>query len=136
VRDPTELDRLLDLPQVHLIVDGYNVTKTGYGELPLADQRNRLVTALAALQARARLEITVAFDGSTKPPAQPRVPRGLRVLFSAPDELADDLIRRLVAAEPAGRPLIVVTSDREIVTDVRRSGAWTVPSAVLLTRLG
>ena len=29
--------------------------------------------------------------------------RGVRVLFSAPDEIADDLIRQLVAAEPAGR---------------------------------
>jgi predicted RNA-binding protein with PIN domain len=58
------------------------------------------------------------------------------VLFSAPDEIADDLIRRLVAAEPAGRPLVVVTSDREVVIDVTRAGAWTVPSAVLLDRLG
>ncbi len=60
----------------------------------------------------------------------------MRVLFSAPDEIADDLIRRLVAAEPPGRPLVVVTSDREVVTDVRRAGAWTVPSAALLARLG
>jgi predicted RNA-binding protein with PIN domain len=80
--------------------------------------------------------VTVAFDGSTKPPAAPHVPRGLRVLFSAPDETADDLIRRLVAAEPPGRPLVVVTADREIVADVQREGAWTVPSAVLLARLG
>jgi predicted RNA-binding protein with PIN domain len=136
VADVAALDRLLDLPQAHLIVDGYNVTKSGYGDLPLVDQRTRLVTALAALQARAGTELTVAFDGSTKPPAAPRVPRGLRVLFSAPDETADDLIRRLVAAEPPGRPVVVVTSDREIVGDVRRSGAWTVPSAVLLARLG
>ncbi|MGH8862195.1 MAG: NYN domain-containing protein, partial [Jatrophihabitantaceae bacterium] len=63
-------------------------------------------------------------------------PRGVRVLFSAPDELADDLIRRLVSAEPSGRALVVVTSDRAIVTDVSREGAWTVPSAVLLERLG
>ena len=136
VTDAAGLDRLLDLPQAHLIVDGYNVTKTGYGELPLADQRTRLLTALAALQARAGTELTVAFDGSTRPPAAPRAPRGLRVLFSAPDETADDLIRRLVAAEPPGRPVVVVTSDREIVADVSRSGAWTVPSAVLLARLG
>jgi predicted RNA-binding protein with PIN domain len=60
----------------------------------------------------------------------------VRVLFSAPDELADDLIRRLVGVEPAGRPLVVVTSDKQIVTDVRSCGAWTVPSAVLLERLG
>ena len=80
--------------------------------------------------------MSVVFDGGRRPPAQPRAPRGVRVLFSAPDELADDLIRRLVAAEPEGRPLVVVTSDQEVVTDVRRAGAWTVPSAVLLARLG
>jgi predicted RNA-binding protein with PIN domain len=60
----------------------------------------------------------------------------VRVLFSAPDEIADDLIRRLVAAEPAGRPMVVVTSDRAVVTDVSRAGAWTVPSGTLLGRLG
>ena len=54
----------------------------------------------------------------------------MRVLFSAADEIADDLIRRLVAAEPPGRPVVVVTSDRQVVTDVSRAGAWTVPSAV------
>src|SRR5690606_40262848 len=38
--DPSRLDRLLALPAVHLIVDGYNVTKTGYPELPLADRKS------------------------------------------------------------------------------------------------
>jgi predicted RNA-binding protein with PIN domain len=60
----------------------------------------------------------------------------VRVLFSAPGEIADDLIRRLVAAEPSGRALVVVTSDGEIVRDVTRAGAWTVPATVLLERLG
>lgn len=131
-----ELDRLLELPQVHVIVDGYNVTKSGYPDLPLADQRARLIASLAALQARTGVEITIAFDGGARPPAQPRTPRGVRVLFSAPDEIADDLIRRLVAAEPPGRPIVVVTSDRAVVTDVARAGAWAVPSAALLARLG
>jgi predicted RNA-binding protein with PIN domain len=134
--DPAALDRLLELPQVHVIVDGYNVTKTGYPDLALVDQRTRLITTMAALHSRAGAEVTVVFDGGARPPAQPRAPRGVRVLFSAPDELADDLIRRLVAAEPDGRPLVVVTSDQEVVTDVRRAGAWTVASAVLLERLG
>lgn len=134
--DPAALDRLLDLPQVHVIIDGYNVTKTGYPDLPLADQRIRLITTMAALQARAGAEVTVVFDGGARPPAQPRTPRGVRVLFSAPDELADDVIRRLVSAEPAGRALVVVTSDQQVVRDVRRAGAWTVASAVLLERLG
>jgi predicted RNA-binding protein with PIN domain len=136
--DPADLDRLLAVPNLHMIVDGYNVTKTGYGQLPLADQRTRLVAALAGVAARAAragLEITVAFDGAAKPPAAPRAPRGVRVLFSAADEIADDLIRRLIAAEPAGRPLVVVTSDQQVVADARRAGAWTAPSAVLLACL-
>jgi hypothetical protein len=136
VADATELDRLLALPNVHLVIDGYNVTKTGYPSLSLAEQRTRLITALAVLAARSGAETTVAFDGGRRPPAQPPVPRGVRVLFSAADEIADDLIRRLIAAEPPGRPVVVVTSDEEIVTDVLAAGGWAVPSAVLLDLLG
>ncbi|PZS33553.1 MAG: RNA-binding protein [Pseudonocardiales bacterium] len=134
--DPAALDGLLALPNVHVIVDGYNVTKNGYGDLPLSDQRQRLIGAMATLAGRSGAEVTIAFDGGARPPAQPPVPRGVRVLFSAADEIADDLIRRLVAAEPEGRPVVVVTSDQQVVTDVQRAGAWTVPSEVLLARLG
>ena len=134
--DPAAVDGLLALPNVHLIVDGYNVTKTGYGGLSLSEQRKRLIGAMATLASRCGAEVTVAFDGGTRPPAQPAVPRGVRVLFSDAHEIADDLIRRLVAAEPDGRPVVVVTSDQQVVTDVQRAGAWTVPSAVLLARLG
>jgi predicted RNA-binding protein with PIN domain len=59
----------------------------------------------------------------------------VRVLFSDPGVLADDVIRDLVAAEPHGRPLVVATSDRAVVQSVRRRGAHAVPSAVLLARL-
>jgi predicted RNA-binding protein with PIN domain len=136
VSDPAALDALLAMPNLHLVVDGYNVTKTGYGELPLADQRARLVGSLAALAARSGAEITVAFDGGRRPPAMPPAPRGVRVLFSAPDEIADDLIRRLVEAEPPGRALLVVSSDRQVALDAGRAGAWTAESAVLLARFG
>jgi predicted RNA-binding protein with PIN domain len=134
--DVAGLDRLLALPNVHLLIDGYNVTKTGYGELSLAEQRTRLVTGVASLAAQSGAEITVVFDGGERPPALPAVPRGVRVLFSDPAEIADDLIRRLVAAEPAGRPVVVVTSDQQIVRDAARDGAWSTPSRVLLDRLG
>jgi predicted RNA-binding protein with PIN domain len=134
--DPAALDRLLAVPNVHVVIDGYNVTKTGYGELSLADQRNRLIGALAPLAGQSGAEITVVFDGGERPPVQPAAPRGVRVLFSASDEIADDLIRRLVAAEPEGRPVAVVTNDQQVVSDTARRGAWSVPSQVLLARLG
>jgi predicted RNA-binding protein with PIN domain len=134
--DAAALDRLLAMPNVHVIIDGYNVTKTGYPELSLAEQRTRLIGAVAALVAQHGVETTIVFDGGERPPAQPAVPRGVRVLFSAPDEIADDLIRRLVAGEPVGRPVVVVTSDRQVVSDTAREGAWSAPSRVLLDRLG
>ncbi len=129
------LDALLAVPTLHLVVDGYNVSKTGYPELPLADQRNRLITQLGALAARTRVEITVVFDGAGVMAAPPRGARGVRVLFSDPGVLADDVIRSIVAAEPHGRPVAVVTSDRAVVVSVRASGAYAVPSTVLVTRL-
>nr|WP_042192170.1 NYN domain-containing protein [Kibdelosporangium sp. MJ126-NF4] len=136
VEDPAALDRLLALPSVHLVVDGYNVTKTGYPDLPLADQRERLTHQLSALAARTSAEVTLVFDGAGVVAVPSAAPRGVRVLFSDPGVLADDVIRALVAAEPEGRPVVVVTSDRAVADSVRRRGAHPVPSAVLLARLG
>jgi predicted RNA-binding protein with PIN domain len=135
VADPAALDRLLALPTVHLVVDGYNVTKTGYPELPLVDQRERLVYQLAALAARTGAEVTVVFDGAGVVSVPSAAPRGVRVLFSDPGVLADDVIRALVTAEPEGRPVVVVTSDRAVADSVRRRGAHPVPSSVLLARI-
>jgi len=136
VEDPAALDRLLALPAVHLVVDGYNVTKTGYPELSLSDQRDRLARQLGALAARTSREVTLVFDGAGVIAVPTAAPRGVRVLFSDPGVLADDVIRALVAAEPEGRPVVVVTSDRAVADSVRRRGAHPVPSAVLLARLG
>ncbi|HEV2089110.1 MAG TPA: NYN domain-containing protein, partial [Cryptosporangiaceae bacterium] len=133
--DPGRLDLLLGLPRVHLVVDGYNVTKTGFGETSLEQQRTRLVTGLGGLAAQHNAEVTVVFDGAERLPVAPVSPRGVRVLFSRPGETADTLIRRLVRAEPPGRPVVVVSSDNEVADGVRRCGAHPVPSAVLLRRL-
>ena len=136
VRDGAALERLLALPSVHLIVDGYNVTKTGYPELALADQRDRLVQQLGALAARTSAEVTVVFDGAGVLSVPTAAPRGVRVLFSDPGVLADDVIRALVKAEPRGRPLVVATSDRAVADSTRSSGAHPVASSILLSRLG
>ncbi|WP_326569524.1 NYN domain-containing protein [Amycolatopsis rhabdoformis] len=136
VQDVGALDRYLALAGVHLIVDGYNVTKTGYPELALADQRDRLVHQLSALAARTSAEVTVVFDGAGVLSVPASVPRGVRVLFSDRGVLADDVIRSLVAAEPKGRPMVVATSDRAVADSVRATGAHSVASAVLVSRLG
>ncbi|WP_151772880.1 NYN domain-containing protein [Streptomyces abyssomicinicus] len=133
--DPAILDQLLALPQAHLVVDGYNVTKTGYPQMPLEQQRLRLLGQLSALAAQTGCEVTCVFDGAElAAPVLLAPPRGVRVLFSKPGITADELIRQLVRAEPSGRPVVVASTDREVADGVARAGARPVASAVLLKR--
>lgn len=136
--DPTVIDEVLAVPGMHLIVDGYNVTKRGYGRLTLQAQRERLLSGLGSLAGRnPESELTVVFD-ATAVVARPigvAMPRGVRVLFSRPGQLADEEIVRLVRMEPEGRPVVVVTSDREVAENCVAAGARAVPSAALLARL-
>lgn len=134
--DPALVRELLTLPQLHLIVDGYNVTRAEWDGASLEAQRNRLLAGLRPLAARTGAEITVVFDGAnaeSRPVVQQ--PRGVRVLFSPVGVLADDVIRELVAVEPAGRPVAVVTSDQEIVRDVVRKAGVRVVGARAMVRL-
>ncbi|MET7306485.1 NYN domain-containing protein [Streptomyces sp. NPDC005134] len=134
--DPALLDQLLALPQAHLIVDGYNVTKTGYPQLPLEKQRLRLLGGLAVLAAQSGAEMTCVFDGAElAAPVLLAPPRGVRVLFSKPGVTADELIRQLARAEPPGRPVVVVSTDREVADGVAKTGARPVASVLLLKRL-
>ncbi len=133
--DPLRLDRLLAMPKAHMIVDGYNVTKSGFGEMSLEQQRNRLIGAMAGLAAQTGAEVTVVFDGADRMVGLPPAPRGVRVLFSKKGEIADELIRRLVRAEPPGRPIIVISSDHEVADGVRRHGAYPLSSETLLRRM-
>ncbi len=133
--DPARLDQLLALPRVHLVVDGYNVTKSGYGTLALEQQRARLLQGLGALAARTRAEVTCVFDGASVAAPAVQAPRGVRVLFSPAGQTADELIDQVVRAEPAGRPVVVVSSDQEVAGRALDAGARAVPSVALLRRL-
>ncbi|MEU0780301.1 NYN domain-containing protein [Streptomyces sp. NPDC006173] len=133
--DPAILDQLLALPQAHLVVDGYNVTKTGYPQMPLEKQRLRLLGQLSQLAAQTGAEVTCVFDGAElAAPVLLAPPRGVRVLFSKPGVTADEVIRQLVRAEPPGRPVIVASTDREVADGIAKAGARPVASAVLLKR--
>ncbi len=131
--DPTLLDQLLALPRAHMIVDGYNVTKTAWPALSLEKQRDRLLAGVAPLVARSGTEATVVFDAaeSRERPVVNK-PRGVKVLFTPEGMIADDLIRELVAVEPSGRTVVVVTSDLEIVRDVTAAGFRVVSAGALV----
>lgn len=130
---PAQLEQYLTLPRARMIVDGYNVSKTAWPSSSLEAQRIRLLNGLAPVVARTGAETTVVFDAaaSTNRPVV-SVPRGVKVRFSPEGVIADDVIRDLVAAEPEGRVVIVVTNDREVGVDVVREGARAVASESLV----
>jgi predicted RNA-binding protein with PIN domain len=130
---PALLEQMLALPRARLIIDGYNVTKEAWPTASLEAQRSRLVAALGPLVARSGAETTVVFDAaeSSVRTAMP-APRGVRVVFSPEGVIADDVIRQLVAAEPRGRVVTVVTGDQAVVRDVVRAGARAVPASALI----
>jgi predicted RNA-binding protein with PIN domain len=131
--DPELLRLLLDVPRVHLIVDGYNVSKSAWPATPLDQQRARLTSKVAALVAPKRVETTLVFDGAElldRPSVT--APRGIRVRFSPAGVIADDLIRELVSTEPPGRPVVVISSDRELAESVVAKGARSVASRALI----
>ncbi|MEO6511359.1 MAG: NYN domain-containing protein, partial [Nocardioides sp.] len=128
------LEQLLALPRSRLVVDGYNVSKTAWPDTSLESQRQRLVRALAPIVARTGAETTVVFDAarSTHRPVV-AAPRGVKVVYSPPDVIADDVIRDLVAAEPAGRVVVVASDDQEVARDVKGAGARPVTATTLIS---
>ena len=135
--DPALLRRLLEVPRSHLIIDGYNVSKEAWPTAPLDQQRSRLTSGVAALVGGKGIETTIVFDGAdlTHPPGV-KSPRGIRVRFSPPGVIADDLIRQLVSAEPTGRSVIVVSTDREVAESIAKMGARSVASVALIKAMG
>jgi predicted RNA-binding protein with PIN domain len=135
--DPSLLRRLLELPKVHLIVDGYNVSMTAWPTAPLDQQRERLATRVGFLVGGKGVETTIVFDGAEllHPPVMSSR-RAVRIRFSPQGVIADDVIRELVEAEPTGRPVVVVTTDRELATSVTKKGARAVASMALIRAMG
>jgi len=133
--DPDLLPRVLRLPGAHLIVDGYNVTKAAVPNLTLEQQRFQLLRVLAVMAGQTGAEITAVFDGSDVTAVPAAAARGVRVRFSPAGVTADAVIRAMARAEPEGRPVVVVSSDREVAAGVLRAGARSAPSSVLTERL-
>ena len=101
---PEGIDALLRTPGLAVVLDGYNVSMAAWPSLGTAEQRDRLVAALAQLALRTRAAVTVVFDGADVGAVPtPRRP-GVRVVFSSASEKADPVVVREVAAFLSRRP--------------------------------
>ncbi len=130
-RDSRDGARFLITSGASIIVDGYNISQLAWPGLALVDQRRRLIDALEDLAKTTGSDITVVFDGAHVVGAHGQR-RLVRVVFSPPEVIADDIIRDEVRRLPASRSVVVVTNDAEIITDIRAMGANPLPSHALI----
>jgi hypothetical protein len=122
-----DLDTLLKPASAHLIVKGDEV----YSELSAKDRMDKLIHGLAALALRTDAEVTIIFDGQKRRSEPIAVPRGVRVLYSAPDQHVDELMMTLVHAEHPSRPVLVVTANAYMIDiDDRSRASYVLPSAL------
>ena len=107
-------------------VDGYNVAKLGWPSLDLAHQREQCIMAAENLAKRWNMTMTIVFDGADRSGRSRRRPdRRVRIVYSPAGVSADDVLRAEVAAAEVAKPVVVVTNDRAIITDVAAAGANT-----------
>ena len=130
-----------------LVVDGYNVIyksaryrarmdETAEGD-PFEQARELLISDVAAY-AKGRYEPVVVFDaaGNVSSERPDLSPAGVRVIFSAAGESADEVIERLVTeARLAPHAVTVVTSDRTIRATVGGIPVTRVSSDVLVSNM-
>jgi len=126
------------VPGIEVLLDGYNVTKdvAGRPTATLEIQRQWLVALAAGVAARFDRRITVVFDGTEALPASSVTPPGVRVCFSVGDEIADSLLVALVTELDPDQPVLVVTSDRQVRSDVAALGADVAASRAFLVVAG
>lgn len=113
----------------HLIIDGYNLlavlgrSSVGTG-FRSEVARETLLQDLATYRHRKGHAVTVVFDGwQLGRPVEGREYRsGIQVVYSKKGERADQVIQRL--AREYGADCAVVSSDHEIVNDVKACGAF------------
>ncbi|MFQ5483724.1 MAG: NYN domain-containing protein [Desulfobacterales bacterium] len=120
---------------LHIIIDGYNLIRqsaslSAFEKIDLQQGRERLLSLLSEYKKIKHYKMTVVFDGTNAPSSSRRTDHsfGIGVKFSQKGELADDVIKRMAAAER--ERALVVSSDREITNFASGHGAATISSSM------
>ncbi len=123
----------------HLVVDGYNLARSGaifLSEDPAGAAGRDELCALLAEYARAKgFRLTVVFDarGAGRPDRTRTAFKGGTAVYASARESADDVIRDIARDAPAG--LVVVTSDRGLAGTLAARAAAVVSCPEFAERL-
>ncbi len=111
-----------------LLVDGHNlIAKLPGLSLADPDDERELIQVLQRYAWRKRKKITVVFDPGDNPgTGSPASRAAVRVIFASPGSTADAVIIYMVRQHRNPRDLLVVSSDRTVMSRARSAGARTI----------
>lgn len=118
---------------MHILIDGYNLIRQSvdlkrFERQSLEAGRRALIDWLADYHKRKGHVLTVVFDGwkSGSPLEERDYSSGIHIIYSGLGVKADDVIKRITAS--TDEEILVVSSDREIVSFAARRGKATLSS--------
>jgi chromosome segregation ATPase len=131
--DEVEMARhVVSSPDVVLLVDGDSVAKMGWPSLPVAQQRDALVSYLADLSASSGAAPDVVFDGRIGEEDSLPASRAVRIRLSTPPTEPAAALDELVDAYPEQWPIAVVTDDDDLAASAVERGAVALNNGQLL----
>lgn len=119
------------------LIDGNNVMAQRVGwHRDKPGTRRVLMDELAEFVRAKRAQVAVVFDGAPEPHfADGSSYKGVKVFYSDRGSNADERIKRFVDDAQERRTLLVVTSDRELASYVRRCGVRVIRSGDFRKRM-
>jgi uncharacterized protein len=122
-------DPVLIMPP-HLVIDAYNyIMRTSLAGGDIETSRDMLLDHLVEYRSQKTVRVTAVFDAARGIHlARSRTNyKGIEVIYSGQNESADDVILEMIRSRPAG--LVVVSSDRALIDEAKRSGvSFMVPT--------
>jgi predicted RNA-binding protein with PIN domain len=118
---------------MHILIDGYNLIRQSvdlrrFERQSLEAGRKALIDWLSQYRKRKGHRITVVFDGWISGSAQEErdYHSGIQIIYSSRGVKADDVMKRITAS--SDEEILVVSSDREIISYASRKGRATLSS--------
>ncbi|MFN8016404.1 MAG: NYN domain-containing protein [Acidimicrobiia bacterium] len=114
-----------------VIIDGYNLSLNSFGDLPLEMQRDRTIACAANVESRFNATCVIIFDGESST-TRGRVQSKVHVVYSPLDVTADDVIIERIRVTPMQRPILLVTSDKNLSARAKGLGCQVVGTAAFV----
>ncbi|MFV0523995.1 MAG: hypothetical protein ACK5RL_05795 [Acidimicrobiales bacterium] len=131
--DEVELARhVVSSPDVVLLVDGDSVAKLGWPSLPVAQQRDALVSYLGDLADSTGVAPDVVFDGRIGDEDGLPASESVRIRLSTPPTEPAAALDELIDAYPEQWPIAIVTDDTDLGQTAVSRGATVLNNGQLL----